>query len=124
MLPKAPGSPTNQGVVGSNPAGRAKQIRPLHHAGAFSFLFESSGETKTGEVVPVVGGVLVARCGAGEARHGAPGPAAANTLRAIAGKPRGPDRGRARIARIPAVLGPLPDIAEHVVESQPGVRLA
>ena len=72
----------------------------------------------------MVGGALVARRGAGEARHCAPGPAAGNTLRAITGLPRGSIRGRTRVARVPAVLGPLPDVADHVVQPEPVGRIA
>src|SRR5260221_4289040 len=89
-----------------------------------AILFDRPDEPKTGEVVPVVGGVPVARRGAGEARHGAPGAAAGDALRAIAGQPCGAVRGGARVARIPAVLGPLPGVAEHVVEPEPVGRKA
>ena len=78
-------------------------------------LIDNPGEAEAREVVAVVGVVPVARRGAGEARHRAPGSTATDALRAIACEPRRPVRGRPRVARVPAVVGPLPDIAEHVV---------
>src|SRR6185295_6741688 len=87
-------------------------------------LFDNPGEAKTGEVVAVVGVVPIARRRARETRYRAPGAAAQDTLCAIAAGPSGSVRGRAGVTRIPAVLGPLPGIAEHVVESEAVGRVA
>src|SRR6185295_19790764 len=87
-------------------------------------LFDNPGEAKTGEVVAVVGVVPIARRRARETRYRAPGAAAQDTLCAIAAGPSGSVRGRAGITRVPAVLGPLPGIAEHVIEPEAVGRVA
>src|SRR5688572_6473828 len=68
--------------------------------------------------------VLVAGCRTRETRYGAPGTATGNPLRAIAGEPGAAVRRSACVARVPAVLGPFPDVAEHVVEAEAVRRVA
>src|SRR5262249_21466977 len=56
--------------------------------------------------------------GTHERRHVGPGAAAEHPPAAIARGPCAAVPGRADIALVPAILGPLPDVAEHVVEAE------
>src|SRR5215469_10272598 len=75
-------------------------------------------ETKV--VEPVVGGEPVAVRRAEEGRGEEPGPAAHDTARTISTlDPSRAVRRCADVALVVAILRPLPDIAHHVVETEP-----
>src|SRR5262245_43776236 len=76
-------------------------------------------DAKTEIEEPAVSGhEAVAVRDAGDLRVADPGPAAGDPQATIAALARSAVRGRALVVRIPAVLHPLPDVADHIVQAE------
>ena len=82
-------------------------------------LIQGPDNTKPETVVTALRKIRAAACRPQVLRFVEPGPAPQYAAAAITGGSGRPVRWRARIAVIPTILNPFPDIAVHVMEAEP-----
>src|SRR4051794_3579925 len=103
---------------GWSAAKRAAAIRMKGVTSQISGWSKRTGEAKSDVVHAKVGGIRRSRRGAQEVEGMEPAAAPDHPVTAVAGRPGRAIAGRSRIIVVCAILGSLPNIAEHVVEPE------